>query len=425
MVNRELPQPQQKSKQVVLVVDDEKPLAQAIAATLDLEGLETVLAYDGTQALELTRKLHPDLILLDVMMPGKSGFEVCSTIKQDPATASIPVIILTAKTELSDRMAGISAGANEYLTKPFSPTQLISLVKETLAGRPTRPGPRWPDPSTMPADQWVIYARELTELFEKERVARQRLEDALQRLDELNQLKSGFLGAITHELLTPFGAIGLTMELLLQQAQELPPEHQETLESLATEIASLHQMINGVVKFAELIHKQRDPELGYYRLDQLIPPAVQPVAILAQAREVDFRCLVPADLPRVFADPDLLSEAVFQMAHNAVKFNRPGGQAKVRAFESSQRWLVIEVSDTGIGLTPDRLVLLGQPFEQRADTLRRGREGLGVGWAFVGYVAKVHCGRTHVKSPGPGKGSTFSLALPIVADVADADEQEA
>ncbi|RLC66755.1 MAG: two-component system response regulator, partial [Chloroflexi bacterium] len=109
MVNRELPQPQQKSKQVVLVVDDEKPLAQAIAATLDLEGLETVLAYDGTQALELTRKLHPDLILLDVMMPGKSGFEVCSTIKQDPATASIPVIILTAKTELSDRMAGISA----------------------------------------------------------------------------------------------------------------------------------------------------------------------------------------------------------------------------------------------------------------------------------------------------------------------------
>ena len=87
----------------------------------------------------------------------------------------------------------------------------------------------------------------------------------------------------------------------------------------------------------------------------------------------------------------------------------------MRAFESDG-WITIEVRDTGIGLTPDRLVLLGQPFEQHADTLRRGREGLGVGWAFVGYVAHVHCGRTHVASPGPGQGSTFSLALPIVPE---------
>ncbi|MCP4541352.1 MAG: response regulator [Chloroflexi bacterium] len=405
----------QEHKRVVLIVDDEKPLAQAIAATLDPEGLETALAYDGNQALKLARELQPDLILLDVMLPGKSGFEVCAILKKEPETASIPIIILTAKADLSSRMTGIAAGADEYLTKPFSPTQLIDLVNKILAGQPIEPGPHWPTPSTMSTDQWVIYASELTKLFKQEQSARQDLEQALRRLEEVSQLQREFLGVITHELLTPFGAIGLTMEVLQQQGHDLPSEHRETLDNLTTEIAGLHRMINGVVKFAELMHKQREPELGHYALDRLVPFSVQPVAVLARAREIDFRCLISPNLPKIFADPDLLSEAIFQMTHNAVKFNKPGGQAQVRAFES-EKWIVIEVSDTGIGLTPDRLKLLGQPFEQRADSLRRGREGLGVGWAFVGYVAKVHFGRTHVVSPGPDQGSTFTLALPIVTE---------
>ena len=120
------------------------------------------------------------------------------------------------------------------------------------------------------------------------------------------------------------------------------------------------------------------------------------------------------DIARVYADPELLGEAIFQMAHNAVKFNVPGGQAHVRTLHS-QGWVVIEVTDSGVGLTPERLELLGQPFEQAADTLRRGREGLGVGWAFVRYVAEVHGGWAKAESSGPDQGSTFSLALPQVA----------
>jgi len=407
--------PERKPEQVILIADDEVPLAEAIAATLDLEGLQTVVAYNGNQTLEMARMLQPDLILLDVMMPGMSGFEVCTALKKKPATASIPVIFLTAKTGLTDRAAAVAAGADEYLTKPFSPTELIALVNEALAGRPTKPGPRWPDPSTVPADQWVIYARELRELLGRERIARQELEEALRRLEELSRLQSGFLGAITHELLTPFAAIGLTMEVLQRQGKDFPPDHRSALYDVATEIADLHRMIKGVVKFAELMHKRREPELGYHSLNRVIPQAVQTVAVLAQARDVDFRCFVPSDLPKILVDPELLGEAIYQMAHNAIKFNKPGGRAQVRIFES-EGWIVIEVTDTGVGLTPDRLVLLGQPFEQRADTLRRGREGLGIGWAFAGYVAQVHSGQTHVESPGPDQGSTFTLSLPIVPE---------
>ncbi|MFQ6101850.1 MAG: response regulator [Anaerolineae bacterium] len=407
-------------KRTVLIVDDEAPLAQALAETLDIEGLQTVVAYNGEEALKLASTLKPDLILLDVMMPGKSGIEVCATLKTDPATASIPVILVTAKAEQIDRAVGIAAGADAYLTKPFSPTELIALVNEAIAGHPIEPFPRQPDLSAMPADQLVVYARELKELFERERLERQALEGAYQRLGEVGRLKAAFLSVVTHELLTPFADIGLALQVLQRQSGDSHSDLQDAVDDLATKIAGLHRLVGGVVKFAELVSKRREPKPTYISLEQVIPWAVQPVAVLAQARDVDFRVFVPSDLAKIRADPELLAEAVFQMAHNAVKFNLPEGQAHVKVFDS-KGWVVIKVEDTGVGLSPEQLELLKQPFEQSADALRRGQEGLGIGWTFVRYVAKVHNGKTRVESPGPGQGSTFYLALPMVAGAPEPD----
>jgi signal transduction histidine kinase len=400
-------------KRQVLIVEDEKLLAKAIAATLDLEGLQTFMAHDGERALTLARKLHPDLILLDVMIPDRTGIEVCATLKTEPGTASIPVILLTAKGEKDDRALGLAAGADAYVVKPFSPVQLIDMVKEVLAGEE----PQYCKPllADMSADQLLVYAQDLKELFQQERAERQVLEEARQQLDEMDRLKAEFVSSVTHELMTPFASIGLAMEVLQRQSEDSPPGLKLALEDLMTQIAGLHRQVSGVVKFAELVGKKRDPQPGYISLDRVIPWAVQPVAVLAQSREVDFRVLVPADLPNVHADPELLGEAVFQMAHNAVKFNSSGGRARVQVLPY-EGGLTIEVTDTGIGLTPEQLATLGQPFEQDADALRRGQEGLGVGWAFVCYVAEVHGGWTHVESPGPGQGSTFSLVLPLPAE---------
>jgi len=204
--------------QTVLIVDDEEPLAQAIAATLEIEGLQTVVLLNGDEALELTHTLKPDLILLDVMMPGKSGIEVCATLKTDPETASIPVILVTAKAEEIDRAVGLAAGANAYLTKPFSPTDLIALVNKVLAGQPVEPPTPQSDLSALPADQLVVYARELKDSFERERRGRQALEEAHRRLAEVDRLKASFLGVVTHELLTPFADIGLALQVLQRQS---------------------------------------------------------------------------------------------------------------------------------------------------------------------------------------------------------------
>ncbi|MFW6116032.1 MAG: response regulator transcription factor, partial [Chloroflexota bacterium] len=120
-------------RRTVLIAEDEPALAAAIATTVSLEGLETVIASTGEEALSLARQLRPDLVLLDVMLPGMSGIEVCATLKTSPETDQIPVVLVTAKSEREDRALGIAAGASAYVTKPFSPVQLIDLVKKALA----------------------------------------------------------------------------------------------------------------------------------------------------------------------------------------------------------------------------------------------------------------------------------------------------
>jgi signal transduction histidine kinase len=403
------------TQKTVLIVEDEELLAEAISATVSLEGLETVVTSNGKEALSLARRLHPDLVLLDVMLPGMTGIEVCATLKTDPQTKKIPVILVTARAEKEDRALGMAAGADAYVTKPFSPVRLIDLVNETLSDEAVETRRRRPSLDTMSPDQLTVYARDLKVLWQQERQQRKALEKAQERLAELDRLKADFLGTVTHELLTPFASLGTILELLQEKSEGCSPDFRESLDDLVSGIAGLHQRIRGVVKFAELATKRRDPHLGYHSMDHVIPWAAQPVAVIARHRDVDFRVLVPSDLPKAHIDAELVGEAVFQMAHNAVKFNHEGGRATVRALESGGA-IVIEVSDTGIGLTPERLAILGRSFEQGVDALQRGQEGLGIGWTFVRYVAKVHGGWTEAESPGEGQGSTFSLALPIESD---------
>jgi CheY-like chemotaxis protein len=116
----------------VLVCDDEPVLRMLVRATLDQGNYTVVEAADGDEALERTRAEHPDLILLDMMMPGRSGSDVLRELRADPTTAETPVIMLTARAQASDREAMNLAGANHYLTKPFSPIGLAALVEEVL-----------------------------------------------------------------------------------------------------------------------------------------------------------------------------------------------------------------------------------------------------------------------------------------------------
>lgn len=128
----------------ILVVEDEKNITKLIAYNLEREGFRVSMAKDGEEALESVRKSPPQLILLDLMLPKIDGLEVCRQIRGDRKTASIPIIMLTAKTQEADRVVGLELGADDYIPKPFSPRELIARVRAVLrrAGRPES-GPVW------------------------------------------------------------------------------------------------------------------------------------------------------------------------------------------------------------------------------------------------------------------------------------------
>jgi DNA-binding response OmpR family regulator len=125
----------------ILVVDDEPSIVELVRFTLEDADVRVVEASDGAEALILARRIKPDLVLLDVQMPRLDGFEVCRQLRREPAFARTPIIMLTAAGQQADRTRGLGAGADEYLTKPFSPLALLALVEallpETRSWRPT------------------------------------------------------------------------------------------------------------------------------------------------------------------------------------------------------------------------------------------------------------------------------------------------
>jgi phosphate regulon transcriptional regulator PhoB len=119
-------------KEKILIVEDEKDIVKMLEYNLKKEGFRTLSCYDGEDALDLANREHPDLIILDLMLPGIDGLEVCKTLKKESTTASIPIIMLTAKTQEPDKIVGLELGADDYVTKPFSPRELIARIKAVL-----------------------------------------------------------------------------------------------------------------------------------------------------------------------------------------------------------------------------------------------------------------------------------------------------
>jgi DNA-binding response OmpR family regulator len=125
---------QQMTNRTILVADDEPFILRALTFVLNREGYTTISARDGDEAVAMIRESRPALVFLDVMMPRKNGFDVCREIKSDPLTSDVHIILLTAKGQESDRALGLAAGADEYMTKPFSPSAVLARVRDILGG---------------------------------------------------------------------------------------------------------------------------------------------------------------------------------------------------------------------------------------------------------------------------------------------------
>ena len=237
------------------------------------------------------------------------------------------------------------------------------------------------------------------------------LQRAVEQLQEVDRLKSAFIGLISHELRSPFVAAGFSVQLLHRYLQEgMVDELRAQLAQVDKELAEGRRMIDSVISFASLLSRHGDLRPEETDLGALIETTLAPLRQLARSRDVALSLDLPTRLEPACVDKVRLGEAIYHLVHNAIKFNHSGGEAHVTCWSTGTD-LVLKVEDTGTGIPSDKLSHIWDAFTQTADDVRRGVEGLGLGLALVKFVVDAHGGEVWVSSQ-PGTGSTFGFRIP-------------
>lgn len=401
----------------VLVVEDEKLLAKAIAATLRNAGMDVTVAHNGDEALEIVQKLHPDIIILDVMLPGKSGVDVCATLKTQPATVDIPIIMVSARSSPQDQMRGLIAGAEQYLTKPFSPTQLLELIHHVLSGHSGRD---WQAPKpilgAMPAEQLVIYAEELSQLYRQIHHDHAELEKLHRQLQETTRLKDAFFKAVAQDL----AALILPLQQAIQSLVAEPDASHAALQRLNTTFTSYLKL---VVDLINLTARSTVPPPTRYDLLQFLPWLLQSRRLEAQQRGIQFASCLPDTLPALIGDMELVKVALEYLLINALHLIGDEGNLTVRAFtqkDGDACFIIVQVTSAPVRVPSDVLLRLasGEVLPSNQSTWAFQLVGWGLRWSFLRYVSAQHGG--WVKLFNPGQSCNLFLALPAEGSATEA-----
>lgn len=382
------------NKNIILAVDDQPNNLKVIAGVLGDE-YQLSIANNGHNALKILDKLVPDLILLDIMMPGMDGFEVCHEIKLRPQLKDIPVIFLTAKTEISDIVKAFEAGAVDYIFKPFNPLEVKARVNSQL--------------------QLFHTSRQLKELNYKLAVSQQELELTNVKLEMLNKQKDKFFSVIAHDLKTPFNNVialtGLISESLASKEQESLLEYVTMLRNTTDKAMDL---LMNLLEWA----KSQTGNLKF------TPGLIQPISIIqdvlaiyqesvrAKSLIVKFDCNPDYEF---FGDQPMIATVLRNLVGNAIKFSLAGGVIYLKVNRLADGSTQFSVKDFGIGISSDLLPLL---FVLGANTGRpgtRGEPSSGLGLMLCKDFVERHGGSITVES-AEGKGSEFSFTIPDLSE---------
>ena len=380
----------------VLVVVDEPQNLEVLQGFLHLEGFTVLTAEDGETALLALPAGRPDLVLLDVRLPGLDGFEVCRRIKNNPATAFVPVVMVTALQGTQERVRGAAAGADEFLTKPFDHTELITRVKALLRIKQYH-------------DQ-VTTANTDLERRVSERTAE--LERALAELRGLDHLKSQFITNVSHELRTPLQHVKGYIDLLADGAMgNLTPKQAEGLSLTQEAVERLEKVVYDIVDFSTLDENALTFE-PIYLLD-VCRSVINLYTAMANRRKVSITLLMANDLPLVIADRVAVTRVLQHLLDNAIKFGPANQVVQIQVDKHGER-VRLAVRDHGPGLAPAEIDRIFDVFYQVDGSATRKAGGLGVGLALVRKLVRAHGSDVTVSSE-LGKGSTFAFDLEAAA----------
>ena len=356
----------------ILVIDDEESVRLPLADLLRFDGFDVVEAKDGESGVKMATEDTPDLIICDIMMPGMDGFAVLETLRRYPFMAMTPFIFLTARIDPSDTERGLNLGADDYVCKPFEPTQLIERIRSRL---------------------------------DKYRIMK----------DSLNEVRSNLIGKVPHEFKTPLNGILGFASMMKENAHMLNSGEVRDFSSLILE--SGERMLQTVVNYVRYLElqidlgqddvpaKYRDANchFGVSDMDRILERLFNQFP--ERKNDVD-RFIQPVGVALEGDDGEYMA---YQLIENALKFSHSGSRVSVNTVIDSDAY-VLSVADRGQGMTNEQISKLG-PFIQ-LNREEQEQQGLGVGLSVVDSLCILYGGTVSITSQ-PGDGTRVILRLPL------------
>jgi PAS domain S-box-containing protein len=389
---------QGQERPIILVVDDDPGTLQ----TLDIlrDGYELLWAAEGEAALEYALTKSPRLILLDMVMPGMDGYEVCRRLKEDARTAGIPIIFLTGSGDVRAEERGLNAGAADYVTKPIQPSILKMRVDSQIRLRKAQ------------QDVLRLTAREHMD----EMVDEMKRSAAADRARQLElKMKDDFLSHVSHEIRAPLTSIHTFVTLIADHlAGRTSRKQDEYLQIILSNVEHLKAMINDLLEATRIRTGKLSVQLQSVSVLDAVDYSVHTLQGGAAAKAVRLSTRVTKGLPAAHADPTRVRQILTILIDNAVKFTPEGGLVEVSAatFEKDAGFLLVEVSDNGRGIGADQVDNIFENFYQISRPGDYAERGLGLGLHIAKELVLRQSGDIWVTST-PGKGSQFHFTLPV------------
>jgi len=351
-----------EKKSKILIVDDAVDTVELLRKRLRFEGYDTAEAYDGEEALKRVAEYNPDLIILDVMMPKLGGYEVCQRLKSDENTKYIPILILTGKGEVEDKVKGLDLGADHYLAKPFDYKEVSARVRSLVATKAAR-----------------------EKLVEEEKL------EALEQMME----------EVAHEIRNPLTSIGGFARRVYDRLPQGDP-NKKYLEMIINDVARLENMIKELLELETAAISYRELR----SINDVIMEAVKSFEQDLEDRGIEAKTELGDNLPLISVDQEQMKMALANLIKNSIEAMQ--GKLKILKITSriSDGRMEIQVSDTGKGIPKDKIKNIFDPF------FTSKTRGPGVGLTFTLKIIQEHRGSVSVESE-PGKGTIFTIRLPL------------
>jgi two-component system sensor histidine kinase/response regulator len=371
--------------EVILVADDIPANVELLLDQLNSLGYETITATDGPSAVAAAFEKNPDLCILDVSMPAgdlgvddrSTGFEVCRRIKRDPRTARIPVIFVTALNDTSDRVRGIEAGGDDFLTKPHNRLVLGARVRSLL----------------------------------KLKAATDALENSLRKLRELEKVRDDLMKMIVHDLKTPLTSVLATLEMLADgDFGQVTTPQKAAIGDAETKSEDLLALIDDILEVARIEEANISLTLAPIAPGALLAELVHEWGHRFQQEGTTASVSVADDAPVFSGDKGLIKRVFSNLIQNAVTHSSHAVHLELNARRAGQG-VLFTVSDNGPGIPSEYHDLIFRKFGQVEMPRSPRTRSSGLGLTFCKLVVERHGGRIWVKS-AEGKGSSFYIELP-------------